>query len=52
MNPTDDRNEQLRDLKTHQSGISDRHETRSAGKPSTIEPGRSPGAVPDPDDAR
>jgi hypothetical protein len=44
--------EESRDLKTQETAITDRHETRHTTRPVTIEPGRSPGRVPDPDDAR
>jgi hypothetical protein len=45
-------NKELRDLSTHETAITDRHETRTVKQPATIEPGRSPGRVPAPDDAR
>jgi hypothetical protein len=44
--------EEMRDLKTHQEAITDRHETRHTAQPVTIEPGRAPGRVPAPDDPR
>jgi hypothetical protein len=44
---TDDKNssKELRDLGTQQAGAVDQHETRHAGKPVIIEPGRAPGSV-------
>jgi hypothetical protein len=47
-----DKSKEMRDLKTHEAAMTDRHETRHTSRPVTIEPGRSPGRVPDPDDAR
>ncbi|MBW5446245.1 hypothetical protein GE107_09255 [Cohnella sp. CFH 77786] len=52
MNPNSEPNEELRDLMTHEFADTERHETRHTSAPVTIEPGRAPGSVPDPDDAR
>jgi len=38
-------NPELRDLGTQQAGAVKLHETRHAGKPAIIEPGRAPGRV-------
>lgn len=47
-----EQSEEMRDLYTHEAAMTDRHETRQTSTPVTIEPGRSPGRVPDPDDER
>ncbi|WP_276352396.1 hypothetical protein [Cohnella caldifontis] len=52
MKPNQPENKELRDLSTHETAITDRHETRNVAQPAMIEPGRSPGRVPDPNDAR
>ncbi len=52
MNQNENENEELRDLQTHQMGITDRHETRHTSSPVAVEPGRTPSPMPDEDDAR
>jgi hypothetical protein len=44
--------EEMRDLKTHEAAMTDRHETRHTAEPVTIEPGRAPSRYPAPDDPR